>query len=77
MTHGGFKDISRRNPKYDEYQRVLASVCYTFSEKKKKKRLLQWRWKTKMCQTIVHAVRALAEELHKPIIKKCIFIFYR
>ena len=43
MTHGGFKDISRRNPKYDEYQRVLASVCYTFSEKKKKKRLLQWR----------------------------------
>ena len=38
MTHGGFKDISRRNPKYDEYQRVLASVCYTFSEKKKKKK---------------------------------------
>ena len=37
MAHGGFKDISRRNPKYDEYQRVLASVCYTFSEKKKKK----------------------------------------
>ena len=42
MTYGGFKDISRRNPKYDEYQRVLASVGYTFSEKKKK-RLLQWR----------------------------------
>ena len=37
MAHGGFKDISRRNPKYDEYQRVLASVGYTFSEKKKKK----------------------------------------
>ena len=36
MTHGGFKDISRRNPKYDEYQRVLASVGYTLSEKKKK-----------------------------------------
>ena len=77
MAYGDFKDLARRtasdkilrdkafniakNPKYDGYQRGLASMVYKFFDKK----------------SIVSDVNIpldfdeqLAEELHKPIIRK-------
>ena len=42
MAYGDFKDLRRRafniakNPKYDGYQRGLASMVYKFSDKKSK-----------------------------------------
>ena len=77
MAYGDLKDLTRRtasdkilpdkafsiakNSKYDGYQRGLASMVYTFLEKK----------------TSVSGIRnenmsdqQLAEELHKPIIRK-------
>ena len=76
MAYGDFKDLARRaasdkvlrdktfniakNPKYDGYQRGLASMVYTFFDKKctgsginNNKQNIQF-----------------AKELHKPIIKK-------
>ena len=72
---GDFKDLKKRtfsdkilrdkafkiakNPKYDGYQRGLASMVYRFFDKK-----FQWSW-------IVNKENIqLADELHKPIIKK-------
>ena len=77
MAYGDFKDLTRRiasgkilrdkafniakNPKYDGYQTNLASMVYTFFDKKtcgsgiKNKNMLD---------------QQLAEELHKPIIRK-------
>ena len=70
MAYGDFKDLKRRtaaddvlrdkafniakNPKYDGYQRGLASMVYKFFDKK-----------TKGPQN-----EQLAEELHKPVIRK-------
>ena len=75
MAHGDFKDLKRRtaadvlrdiakNPKYDGYQRGLASMVYKFFDKKTK------------CSGITLANKSipqneqLAEELHKPVIRK-------
>ena len=44
-----------RNPKYDEYHRGIASMVYKFFDKKSKG---------------VGVNKQLAEELHKPIIRK-------
>ena len=68
MTYGDFKDLARRtaadnvlrdkafniakDPKYDGYQRRLASMVYKFFDKS-------------MSQN-----EQLAEDLHKPIIRK-------
>ena len=77
MAYGDFKDLARRtasdkalrdktfnidiNPKYDRYQRGLASTVYTFFYKKSSSSDVNN--KTKLNQQ-------LAEEFHKPIIKK-------
>ena len=78
MAYRDFKDLSRRtasdkvlrdqafnvakNPKYDEYQRGLASMVYTFFDKKSKDGGAG-------NNEIKHNLQ-LAEELHKPIIRK-------
>ena len=76
MAYGDFKDLARRtasykvlrdkafniakNLKYDGYQRGLASVVYKFFDKK-----------SASSGVNIHANnKKLAEELHKPIIKK-------
>ena len=77
MVYGVFKDIARRtasdevlrdktfniakNPKYDGYQRGLASMVYKFFDKKS----------TGSGVNIpLEFNEQLAEELHKPIIRK-------
>ena len=78
MAYGDFKDLERRaasdkvlrdkafniakNPKYDGYQRRLASMVYKFFHKKSKGSGIAANSETK--QNV-----QLAEELHKPIIK--------
>ena len=76
MAYGDFKDIKRRiasdkilrdkafniakNPKYDGYQRGLASMVYKFFDKKSEGiRIVSNKENMQ-----------LAEELHKPIINK-------
>ena len=76
MAHGDFKYLKRRtasdkvlrdkasniakNPKYDEYQRVLASMVYNFFDKKS----------TGSGVNIpLEFNEQLAKELHKPIIR--------
>ena len=76
MAYGDFKDLARRtasdkvlrdnafkiakNPKYDSYQRGLASVVYKFFDKK-----------SNGCGiTAIKPNYQLASELHKPIITK-------
>ena len=77
MAYGNFKDLKRRtqsdkvlkdkdfaiasNPKYDEYQRGLASMVYNFFNKKPKGSGIKNKIKEN---------RQLANELHKPIIEK-------
>ena len=77
MTYGDFKDLARRtasdkvlrdeafnitkNPKYDGYQRGLASIVYKFFDKKSKGSGVASN-KTKQNMQ-------LAEELHKAIIR--------
>ena len=77
MAYEDFKDLARRtasdkilrdkafniakNPKYDGYQRGLASMAYKFFDKKPKGGSFNKEIKQK---------KQLAEELHKPIIKK-------
>ena len=74
MAYGDFKDLKRRtqsdkvlknkaieiasNPKYDGYQRGLASMVYKFFDKKSKGAGIKQN-------------QQLANELHKPIIRKC------
>ena len=76
MAYGDFKDLSRRtaadktlrykafniakNPKYDKYQRRLASMVYHFFDKKAFGSGIK-------NENISN--KELAEELHKPIIK--------
>ena len=78
MTYGDFKDLARKtasdkflrdkafniakNPKYGRYQRGLASMVYKFFDKKSKGSGIKNEIKQNQQQ--------LAEELHKPIIKK-------
>ena len=77
MTYGDFKDLTRRtasdkilhdiafdiakNPKYDGYQRDLASMVYRFFDNKTSSGAIKNKIMSK---------KELAEELHKPIIKK-------
>ena len=77
MAYGDFKDLTTRtasdkilhnkafniakNPKYNEYQHGLASVVYKFFEKKTSGSGIN---NENMSD------QQLAEELHKPIIKK-------
>ena len=85
MAYGGIKDLTRRtasgkilrdkafnivkNPKYDGYQGGIASIAYNFFDKKtsdsriKKKNISNQR-------ALDLALRELAEELHKPIIRQ-------
>ena len=76
MAYGDFKDLERRtpvdkvlrdkqfniakNPKYDEYQRGLASVVYEVFDKKTSGSGVK----------SIPQNQQLAEELHKPIIRK-------
>ena len=76
MTYGDFKDLERttasdkvlrdkalniaKNPKYDGYQRGLASMVYKFFDKKSKGSGVNIEVKHN---------EQLAEELHKPIIR--------
>ena len=77
MVYGGFKDLARRtasdkvlrdkafnvakNPKYDGYQRGLASMVYKFFDKKSK---------GSGVNIPLEFNEQLAKELHKPIIRK-------
>ena len=77
MAYGDFKDLKRRtqsdkvlkdkpftiasNPKYDGYQRGLASMVYTFFDKNSKGTGIKNKIKEN---------QQLANELHKPIIRK-------
>ena len=77
MAYGDFKDLKRRtqsdkvlknkvfkiasNPKYDEYQRGLASMVYKFFHKKSKGSGIKNEIKKN---------QQLANELHKPVIRK-------
>ena len=76
MAYGDFKDLKRKtqsdkilkdkafatasNPKYDGYQRGLASMVYKFFDKKSKGSGIKNEIKEN---------QQLANELHKPIIK--------
>ena len=80
MTYGDFKDLKRRtaadnvlrdkafniakNPKYDGYQRGLASMVYKFFDKKTKGSGVTLTNKSKPKN------EQLTEELYKPIIRK-------
>ena len=75
MVYGDFKDLARRtasdkvlrdkafniakNPKYDGYQRRLASMVYKFFDKKSKG--------SGVANNEIKQKLQLAEELHKPI----------
>ena len=77
MAHGDFKDLAKRiasdkvlrrkafniakNPKSDGYQISLASMVYTFSDKKSSSSGIDGG---------VNQSKQLAEELHRTIVKK-------
>ena len=77
MAHGDFKDLAKRiasdkvlrrkafniakNPKSDGYQISLASMVYTFSDKKSSSSGIDGE---------VNQSKQLAEELHRTIVKK-------
>ena len=77
MAYGDFKDLKRRtqsdkvlkykafkiasNPKYDGYQRGLASMVYKFFDKKSKGSGIK---------NEIKEYQQLDNELHKPIIRK-------
>ena len=80
MAYGDFKDLKRRtaadnvvrdkafniakNPKYDGYQRGLASMVYKFFDKETKGSGVT------LANKSIPQNEQLAEELHKPIIRK-------
>ena len=74
MAYGDFKDLKRRtdaktfniakNPKYDGYQRGLASMVYKFFDQKTKGSGVT------LANKSIPKNEKLAEELHQPIIKK-------
>ena len=59
MRNKAFEIVS--NPKYDEYQRGLASMVYMFFDKKSTGRGIK---------NGIKQNQQLANELHKPIIRK-------
>ena len=59
MRNKAFEIVS--NPKYDEYQRGLASMVYIFFDKKSTGRDIK---------NGIKQNQQLANELHKPIIRK-------
>ena len=79
MAYGDFKDLAKRtasdktlrdkafniakNPKYDGYQRGLASMVYKFFDKKSSGSAVA-------ANNMIKQNIQLADELHKPIIKK-------
>ena len=81
MAYGGFKDLARRaasdkvlrdkrfniaiNPKYDGYQRGIASMVYKFFWKK----AIGSGVTTLNGHSLDLAMQQIAEESHKPIIK--------
>ena len=85
MTYGDFKDLARRttsdkvlrdkafniakNPKYDGYQRGLASMVYKFFDKKSAS-LTDKSVSGSGVNIPLEFNEQLAEELHKPIIRK-------
>ena len=84
MAYGDFKDLKKRtaadnalrdkafniakNPKYDGYQRGLASMVYTLFDKKTKSSGVTLGNKSAIKS--IPQNEQLAEELHKPIIRK-------
>ena len=81
-----------KNPKYDVYQQVLASMVYKYFDKKTSgdAATLAWSeilgsWATRNISTVKNenmSNNKLAAELHKPIVrkfkkKKSTLIFYR
>ena len=84
MAYGDFKDLKRRtaadnslrdkafdiakNPKYDGYQRGLVSMVYKFFDKKTKGSGVTLASKSAIKS--IPQNEQLAEELHKPIIRK-------
>ena len=80
MAHGDFKDLARKtasdkllrdkafniakNPKYDEYQKGLASMVYKFFDKKSVGSVVTMPENNEIKQNL-----QLAEELHKQIIR--------
>ena len=84
MTYGDFKDLKSRtaadsvlrdkafniakNPKYDGYQRGLASMVYKFFDKKTKGSGVTLANKSAIKS--IPQNEQLAEQLHKPVIKK-------
>ena len=85
MAYGYFKDLTKRtaadkvlrdkafniakDPKYDRYQRGLASMVYKFFDKKTKGSGAT-TLENKSAIKSIPQNEQLAEELHKPIIKK-------
>ena len=85
MAYGHFKDLARRtasdnvlrdkafniakNPKYDGYQRGLASMVYKFFDKKSKGSSVANNEIKQNRRPLDLAALQLAEELHKPIIR--------
>ena len=86
MAYGGFKDVKRRtashkiirdkafyiakNPKYDGYQRGIASMVYKFFDKKSSGRSRPLPSAPLIVNNDTKQNLQLAKELHKPIIKK-------
>ena len=84
MAYAGFKDLKKRtaadkflrdkafniakNPKYVGYQIGLASMVYTFFDKKTKGSGVTLENKSAIKSTLQN--EQLADELHKPIIRK-------
>ena len=84
MAHGDFKDLEKRtaadkvlrdktfniakNPKYDRYQRGLASMVYKSFDKKTKGNDVTLANKSAIKS--IPENEQLAEELHKPITRK-------
>ena len=86
MTYGDFKDLARRtvsdkfsrdkafniakNPKYDEYQRGLASIIYKFFDNKSASLPDKSLSGSGIANNEIKQNLQLAKELHKPIIRK-------
>ena len=84
MAYGDFKDFKKRtaadkvlrdkafniakNPKYDGYQRGLTSMVYKFFDKKTKGSGITFANKSAIKS--IPQNKQLAEELHKPIIRR-------
>ena len=85
MAYGDFKDLTKRtaadkalrdkafniakNPKYDSYQRGLASMVYKFFDKKSSGSGVT-ALANKLANNEIKENIQLAKELHKPIIRK-------